>query len=154
TEADIKQLGSAASQVLFTGPFPPLSESAKFPLLKQFIKDMAAERASGDTDTPTSKIYIREAVMNAYVGTIALAKIATAAKATDSAALSKAMKAAKNVDLGGVVPAWSPNTSVSKTVPRASNGSWWYFTWENGKPKLAGDKPTDVTSIVDAANKR
>lgn len=90
--------------------------------------------------------------MEGYFGVIAIQKIADQGKATYAASFEKAIKSARNINLGGVIPPWTPNKSVSKVVPRVSNGSEYNSEWDNGKLKLLTAKPVDVTTMVDKSN--
>jgi hypothetical protein len=54
------------------------------------------------------------------------------------------------VSLGQGLPTWTPNTSISKVVPRASNGYFYFSQWSNGKDEQLGSGPVDVTKVVNA----
>jgi ABC-type branched-subunit amino acid transport system substrate-binding protein len=151
TEADLKSLGSRADQVLFVSPFPPPSAAAQIPGVEQFVQAMAAERRAGDSNAPASDQYVRAEAMNAYVAVMMIAKVAAAAKSTDAKSLKSALDAASNVDLGGLIPPWTPSRSLIGQLPRISNGRFFYVSWNNGKPNLSSTTPTNVTAIVKAS---
>jgi ABC-type branched-subunit amino acid transport system substrate-binding protein len=150
TLAGIQSLGSAANDLAFTSPFPPIAAMADFPALQQFHKDMVAEAARGDKAAPTSTVYVPYLAMNAYFGMLAAAKIANSAKATSAAAFKRAIDNAKNVSLGDGLPTWTPNKSISPGVPRASNGYWYFSEWQDGRNVLIDPKPLEVTGVVNA----
>ncbi len=143
-------MGDATSMMLWVSPFPPIALADRYPGLKQFLADMDAEKAAGDKDAPVSRDYVRGLTLDGYFSVIAAARIATQAKATNAASFKKAIDAAQNIDLGGVMPPWTPGKSVSKGVPRASNGTFYFYTDANGQVKLADPQPVDVTRTVDA----
>jgi ABC-type branched-subunit amino acid transport system substrate-binding protein len=144
----IGQLGKAASQLVLVSPYPPLTAAATVPGLKQFISDMAAEKAAGDQNAPTSHAYVRDESMSSYLAVEAIAKIANSAKAATAKQLKTALNQAKNVDLGGIIPPWTPNKSVIKSIPRDSNSTFYAYTWNNGDPKLISSKPIDVAKYA------
>ncbi|HEX4259131.1 MAG TPA: ABC transporter substrate-binding protein [Streptosporangiaceae bacterium] len=148
----VKSLGSLASRLIFVSPFPPASAAAEYPGMKQFNEDMAAELAAGDKSAANYQVFDRGIALEAYFGVIAIQKIADQAKVSDSAGLKKTLDSAKNVDLGGVIPPWTPNKSISKVIPRASNDAMYISVWSGGKLKLLTDKPIAVASLVDATN--
>jgi ABC-type branched-subunit amino acid transport system substrate-binding protein len=152
TLPDFQGLGSGANRFLVVSAFPPISAASQFPGMQQFKSDMAAEVAAGDTADAGYTTYNRDVVLEAYFGVIAVQKIADQAKATTAAAFETAIKSAKNVDLGGVIPPWSPNTSISKAVPRASSNAEYISQWDNGTLKLLTSTPIQVASMVDSSN--
>lgn len=152
TLSDFQGLGSLANRELIVGAFPPISAAAQFSGMEQFKSDMAAEVAAGDTADAGYLTFNRDVVLDAYFGVIAVQKIADQAKATTAAEFKTAINAAKAVDLGGVIPPWSPNTSVSTAVPRASNDAEYISEWNNGALKLLTSQPVKVAKMVDESN--
>jgi ABC-type branched-subunit amino acid transport system substrate-binding protein len=147
----IQSLGSLANRLQFASGFPPVTDTS-IPGIAQFKSDMAAEVAAGDKDAANYKTYNRDVALEGYLGVIAVAKIANASGATDAASFKKAINSATNVDLGGIIPSWTPNKSVSKAVPRASTGSMYLSQWKDGQQMLLQSDPVDVTSYVDSTN--
>lgn len=148
TAANMTSLGSEANRLLFVSQFPPTSAAAKFPGLRQFLADMRAEKAAGDQSAPDSTSYVNSYALDAYTAVIATAKIATAAKAVTPAALKTALNSAKNVNLGGLIPPWTPSKSLTSAVPRVSNGAYYFYSWTNGAAQLKSTTPVDVTKTV------
>jgi len=151
TEADLKSLGTRANQVLFVSPFPPPSAASQISGINQFVEAMAAESKAGGSDAPVSTEYVRAEALNAYVAVMAIAKVADGAKAVDAKSLQTALATASNVDLGGLIPPWTPSKSLFSKLPRISNGQFFFVSWDNGQPKLSSTTPTDVTAIVKAS---
>jgi ABC-type branched-subunit amino acid transport system substrate-binding protein len=152
TLSDIQGLGALGNRLLIATSFPPITAAGQYPGVAQYKSDMAAELASGDKAAAGYDTYNRDVAMEAYTGVIGIQKVANQAKADDAASLKKALDSAKNVDMGGLIPAWTPNKSISKVLPRVSTGSQYISAWDNGKLKLLTTKPIDVTSMVDSSN--
>jgi len=68
-------------------------------------------------DLPDSERFVRSVALNAYFAVIAAAQIADEAGATDAESFKAAIEEAEDVDLGGVVPPWTPGDSVSEVRP-------------------------------------
>jgi ABC-type branched-subunit amino acid transport system substrate-binding protein len=152
TLSDFQGLGSLANRELIVSAFPPISAAGQFPGMQQFKSDMAAEVAAGDTADAGYLTFNRDVVLDGYFGVIAVQKIADQAHATTAAEFKTAINAAKDVDLGGVIPPWSPNTSISTAVPRASNDAEYISEWDNGSLKLLTPQPIRVVQEVDESN--
>ena len=152
TLSDFQGLGSLANKMLIVSAFPPVSAASQFPGLAQYKSDMAAELASGDQTAAGYQTYNRDVALEAYFGVIAIQKIADQAKATTAAAFKTAINSATNVDLGGVIPPWTPNKSVSTVVPRASTDGEYISEWDNGTVKLLTPTPIPVAKLVNESN--
>lgn len=148
-QSQLTALGSAASSFLSVSSFPPLS-STKVHGISQFLRDMAAEKAAGDTNAPTATGYVANNDIDAWLSVIAVAKVADAAKAKDAPALKAALAKASNVDLDGVVPSWTPGkrAPTGAVFPRATDGTFYFTQWRDGLMSPAGVGTTDVTSLV------
>lgn len=149
----LNSLGSAvANQLELVGQYPPLSESAKVPGLKQFIADMAAEKAAGDSNAPTSPMLVRDPPISAWLAVYAIAEIANKAKASDASGVYDALKSAKNVDMMGVIPPWTPESSTIKSLPRDSDPYTYAFAYNNGHPASAPGQPVNTGQLLNRFN--
>jgi branched-chain amino acid transport system substrate-binding protein len=146
----MESLGSEAKLVLNVSPFPPVSATKTFPGLEQFAKDMAAEKASGDANAPTSEVYQPTQVFLAYAAVKAIQEVANAAHATTSAELKRALAKAKNVDIMDGLLMWTPSKSINVHVPRASTDTWYVWKWDKNRAVLVNKKPFKVSSLVTA----
>jgi hypothetical protein len=61
------------------------------------------------------------------------------------AAITTAVKAAKDVDMFGLIPPWTPSLSASKSFPAVSNPYYYVFHLENGK-YVVSDKLYNFTN--------
>jgi branched-chain amino acid transport system substrate-binding protein len=147
-EKDLDELGALADQVLVAQSYPPLS-STQIPGISDFLKDMAADHAAGDSDAPTEKNEVRFSVLNNWLGVKAMAEVANAAHAGDAASLKKALDSAKNVSLFGLLPPWTPNAQLGSVPdPRAVDSAYWCYGWKNGQAVLLTPHPVDMRSMV------
>lgn len=132
---------------IFVGFFPPMSAAADYPGLMQLKEDFTLAKQDGVKNVPATDRFVRGVAVNAYFAVIAAAQVADQAGVTDSESFKKAMDAAENIDLGGVMAPWNPNASASKSSPRVSNGAMYVYHWENGTSVLDTPEPVDVTEI-------
>ena len=147
-DKDLDALGPALNTAIFTGPFPPLSAAAQFKGLQQFEADVAAARTAGIDNLPSTR-HVRAQALNAYLAVIAASEIARSANATDAESFKAAIESAKDIDLGGVVPPWTPSESVSAVRQHVGSGGMYCYHWENGTSVLDTPQPLDVTPLID-----
>lgn len=148
--SDIGSVSSNADQLMFVDPFPPVT-ATNIPGVKLYNTAVAAEKAAGDADADTNSNIRFGYDLHAWLAVRATAEIADAAKATTAAAFEKAIKSAKNVDMYGVIPKWTPGHVDPKAAdPRVTNGAYYEFRWDNGTEKLASTTPVDVTGLMNA----
>jgi ABC-type branched-subunit amino acid transport system substrate-binding protein len=145
----MKELSSALDGGEWGAPVPPLSAASQFPLYKTFLKDLAAEKASGDSTADITKMTISAPdVYTSFTAFASVAKQMTGAinKQTFLAAFQKA----QDIDLGGVVPPWTPGrfVGIMPRYTRVSNPNIWLAKIQNGQPVLSGTTPFDVSSVL------
>jgi ABC-type branched-subunit amino acid transport system substrate-binding protein len=146
-QSDLSSLGALANQIQIVSPFPPASDTG-IPGIARFHADMLAEKAAGDSAAPVDDQIVRAPAMSGWLAVMAVQTIADSAKATTATEFEKAIKAASNVDLMGVIPPWTPNKAVSGPITRVSWGSFYDIGWKDGKATLLNQAPVDVTSYV------
>jgi ABC-type branched-subunit amino acid transport system substrate-binding protein len=149
TLPEIQGLGAEANQLRFVSTFPPIT-ATNIPGIKQMVAALKAEAAAGDKNVP-SAAYTGDYQIDTYTAIIATQKIADAAKATDAAAFEKAINSATNVNLDGIIPAWTPDKPGPATLPRVSDTDYYFFKWDNGTVKLVSATPIDVAPALKTA---
>jgi ABC-type branched-subunit amino acid transport system substrate-binding protein len=149
TLPEIQGLGAEANQLRFVSTFPPIT-ATNIPGIKQMVAALKAEAAAGDKNVP-SAAYTGDYQIDTYTAIIATQKIADAAKATDAAAFEKAINSATNVNLDGIIPAWTPDKPGPATLPRVSDTDYYFFKWDNGTVKLVRATPIDVAPALKTA---
>lgn len=139
-------------QILIVASYPPLNEASKFPGLKRFMADMAAEKAAGDSNAPTEMKFVRDPAISAWLAVYAIAEVANKAKVTTALGIYDALKSVKNLNMMGIIPSWTPGKSVVKSLPRNSNAYQYYYAWNNGNPVMAPDQPTNTAQFLNEFN--
>jgi ABC-type branched-subunit amino acid transport system substrate-binding protein len=149
TLPEIQGLGAEANQLRFVSTFPPISATS-VPGIQQMVEALRAQAASGDKNVP-STTFTGDYQIDTYTAVMAIQKIADAAKATDAASFQKALNSATNVNLDGIIPAWTPDKPGPATLPRVSDSDYYFFKWDDGTVQLVSSDPTDVASMLQAA---
>jgi ABC-type branched-subunit amino acid transport system substrate-binding protein len=151
TGGQLIQLGDAAANFYAGSTVPPLTAVDDYPLLKQFIDDMAAEKASGDDDADTS---VEKYASNMLVAWLAVQSVKQVAEKIegpiDHNTFMDAIKTAK-VDLGGIVP----DIDFAKVNPtpgftRIFNPQVVLVKWDAEKNfyLVEGEKPVDAVAAL------
>lgn len=146
TLTEIQGLGAEANQLRFVSTFPPIS-ATNVPGIKQMVAALNAEAAAGDKNVP-STTFTGDYQIDTYTAVMAIQKIASAARATDAASFQKAISGATNVNLDGIIPAWTPDKPGPATLPRVSDTDYYFFSWDNGTVKLESSDPADVAQML------
>jgi branched-chain amino acid transport system substrate-binding protein len=146
TLTEIQDLGAEANQLRFVSTFPPIT-ATNIPGIEQMVQALQAEAAAGDKNVP-STVFTGDYQIDTYTAIMAIQKIASAAKATDAASFQKAINAAKDVNLDGIIPAWTPDNPGPATLPRVSDPDYYFFSWDNGTVKLQSPDPVSVASML------
>jgi ABC-type branched-subunit amino acid transport system substrate-binding protein len=120
---DVKNLGTFARQIYLNSAFPPANASQdRWPILADIIEDLAA---TGQTATTIKTTSIR-----AWLATYALVTVVEKFGHPDdisSSAVMAAIKAAKDVDMFGLIPPWTPTFSALPGSPFSSVSQPWYY---------------------------
>jgi len=148
----LKQLGASAGDYYVGQGLPPTSEASKYPLLQQFVDQMAAEENAGDADASLSKGLPYHA-LRAWLGMQVIKQVAGSVKGDlTSQSLLAAMNKA-TVHLDGV----TPPLDFAKDVPvpgfeRAFNPTLILTKWDPGKQELVatGQAPQNGLELLAA----
>ncbi|WP_165818275.1 ABC transporter substrate-binding protein [Frankia canadensis] len=123
--------GSQDDHLLVVGAYPPLDATARYPGLKQFAAELDAQGRTGDKDAATRD----SSSVRAWLSVHAVAQVAAGITGDiTSTSLNDAFKTAKNIDLYGIQPAWTP--SAKGHVPgfeRVSNARVFFMRLSDGK---------------------
>jgi hypothetical protein len=79
--------------------------------VKLFQHDMAAQAATGDNSAKPLSAY-NDIATEGWLGMQALAKVLKNLPTVTAKSVLDAFKSAKNIDLWGMIPVWTPNASV------------------------------------------
>jgi ABC-type branched-subunit amino acid transport system substrate-binding protein len=147
-QSDIEGLGDTANQLAWVSPFPPLG-ATDVKGVADFLANMKAGAEAGIAGVPTADQYVLSLDFLSWVSVIAVERVADKAGATDAKSLKAALDSATNVDLDGIITAWSPNvTPAGAAVPRVSDGNFYFSKWADGKSTLIDKDPYDATASV------
>lgn len=143
--SDLATLGSAAEGALVVSPFPPASAASTMPGVQQWLTELKAEQAAGDSGAAPSMADGNS--MRAWLAVHVIADIATkdGTGPVNRASFAAALKAAKNVSLMGILPNWTPSAAGPVSTLAHLNNAYAYFTKvENGEYVLADPQPWNV----------
>jgi hypothetical protein len=134
TQADLATIGTAAAdRTLYASAFPPIVPNSTNPLVQQYYKDMAAEAKTGDTgaNTPDAEGGV---AFQTWLSVHVIGMLVTQdhiAQPT-AAAVTDALNTAKNINLDGVIPPWTPSASGPPGFTRVSNTAYQLVGYKNG----------------------
>jgi len=123
-------------------PYPAQVNVKNFPGLKKYFADM---KASGKSNLSAAKLKTTD--FAPWISTLAFVNVTKALASFTPATVVGALQSAKDVDLLGLTPAWTPSTpgfSVFKT----SSNHYVYVSRFNGKDVVTAKQPIDVTQYI------
>lgn len=148
SKADASAIGGekALANINTASPFPPFTEDS--PMMTRFRTELAAEEKSGDSDAALSKQDLGS--FGAWLSVQALEQLAKSGVLKGditAASVTSALDGAKNVDLGGVIPPWTPSAPGPTGFSRASNTANYMIIYENGEQKLLTETPLTIEEV-------
>jgi ABC-type branched-subunit amino acid transport system substrate-binding protein len=151
TDADIAKNSALVNGLYIVNDVPPVNSSTEkqFPIIKTFVSQMNAEAATGDSDANLSTqrsfalriwdvLQAEFQIMKGISGPV-----------TASSYLA-ALNSAKDVNLSGILPNWTPSTHLTITglgMTRYSEANYWLLQIEGGQQKLLSSQPISVTQV-------
>jgi branched-chain amino acid transport system substrate-binding protein len=122
----VQGLGPLGDQMLFNAELPPVTaDQTKWPINAQIIKDLSA---SGNPQLQADTL--KSSPVRSWVAVYDLVTIIQKFGTPDTitrAAVTAAIKKAKDVDQFGLTPPWTPSASVTGPGPFASVSQPWYY---------------------------
>jgi ABC-type branched-subunit amino acid transport system substrate-binding protein len=123
-------------------PYPSQVNAKAFPGLKQYFADM---KASGKGDLSQAKLKTPD--FGPWIATLAFVNVTKALDSFTPATVVGALKSAKDVDLLGLTPPWTPSTPGFSVFTSSSN-HFVYISRFNGKNIVTNKTPIDVTQYI------
>jgi ABC-type branched-subunit amino acid transport system substrate-binding protein len=123
-------------------PYPAQVNVKNFPGLKQYFADM---KASGKKSLSAANLKTSD--FAPWVSTLAFVNVTKALDTFTPASVIDALKSAKDVDLLGLTPPWTPSTPGFSVFTSSSN-HYVYVSRFNGKDVVTDKEPIDVTQYV------
>jgi ABC-type branched-subunit amino acid transport system substrate-binding protein len=147
--ADSDAIGgdAAFSRIVIGSPFPPFNQDS--PTMSRFRDELAAEEKTGDADAALGKQDL--ASLGGWLSIQALAELAKngALKGDVTAAsVTAALDSAKDLDLGGLIPPWTPTAPGPKGFSRVSNTKNYLIVYDGTEPKLLTPKPLSIEDVA------
>ncbi len=127
TQTDLQNLGDFATSSVYTSPVPaPSSSTEDFPGLEEFLADM---EASGDSDLERSEMNGNE--IFSWLSVRAFGEVAEGLDTVSANAVAQGFLNAKDLDMAGLVPAWTPNAFEPVGIfQRVSNSMMYRQTFD------------------------
>lgn len=123
-------------------PFPSQVNVKAFPGLKQYFADM---KASGKSALSPAKL--KAAYFAPWVSTLAFVNVTKSLDSFTPQTVIGALQSAKDVDLLGLTPPWTPSTP-GFSVFKSSSNHYVYISRFDGKNVVTNKTPVDVTQYV------
>ena len=113
-----------------------------FPGLKQYFADM---KASGKKSLSTANLKTTD--FGPWMSTLAFVNVTKSLDSFTPATVVEALETAKDVDLLGLTPPWTPSTPGFSVFTSSSN-HYVYVSRFNGKDVVTEKEPIDVTQYI------
>jgi ABC-type branched-subunit amino acid transport system substrate-binding protein len=123
-------------------PYPSQANTKAFPGLKQYFADM---KASGKSSLSVSKL--KTSYFAPWISTLAFVNVTKGLSEFTPQTVVQALQSAKDVDLLGLTPPWTPSTPGFSVVKSSSN-HYVYVSRFNGKEVITNKTPIDVTQYI------
>lgn len=123
-------------------PYPAQVNVKNFPGLKQYFADM---KASGKSSLSMAKLKTPE--FAPWISTLAFVNVTKDLDSFTPETVVQALQTAKDVDLLGLTPPWTPSTPGFSVFTSSSN-HYVYVSRFNGKDVVTEKEPIDVTQYI------
>jgi len=151
TPATISQNSALVNGLYIVNDVPPVNAATEkqFPVIKTFVSQMKAEAATGDTYANLSTQ--RSFALRIWDVLQAQFQIMKGMKGPITAAsYLAALNSAKDINLNGILPAWTPSTHLTITglgATRYSEADYWLLQVENGQQKVLSSRPINTVQV-------
>jgi ABC-type branched-subunit amino acid transport system substrate-binding protein len=123
-------------------PYPSQANTKAFPGLKRYFADM---KASGKSSLSAAKLKTPD--FAPWISTLAFVNVTKGLSDFTPQTVVGALKSAKDVDLLGLTPPWTPSTP-GFSVFKSSSNHYVYVSRFNGKEVVTNKQPIDVTQYI------
>jgi ABC-type branched-subunit amino acid transport system substrate-binding protein len=138
----MKEIGSATDRLYSASSFPPASSDK----LAGFRKEMSAENDRGDEFADPD--HENESAISTWLAVHTITKL-LAKSDVSAAALVKVLDSAKDIDMGGIIPPWTPTApGPSDAFSRVSNSSLYRVSFKGGTGKLETQAPIPLEDMI------
>jgi branched-chain amino acid transport system substrate-binding protein len=123
-------------------PYPSQANAKAFPGLKQYFADMKASKKSA-----LSQAKLKTSDFGPWIATLAFVNVTKGLDSFTPETVVGALKSAKDVDLLGLTPPWTPSTP-GFSVFKSSSNHYVYISRFDGKNIVTNKTPVDVTQYI------
>jgi ABC-type branched-subunit amino acid transport system substrate-binding protein len=146
---DSEEIGGEAAleRIVIGGSYPPFN--SKVPAMEEFTEQMTAEYEGGEHEAR-----IGRQDLGSFGGWLAVKALQTMAeqgelsKEVNAATVTKALDSAKNMELGGAIPPWTPSTPGPEGFARVANEKTYLIGFKGGEQFLIAPQPLTVEEII------
>ena len=123
-------------------PYPAPVNLKNFPGLKKYFADM---KASGNKNLSAAKL--KATSLAPWMATLAFVNVTKGLDSFTPETVVGALQSAKDVDMLGLIPPWTPSTP-GFSVFKSSSNHFVYVSRFNGKDVVTQKQPIDVTQYI------
>ena len=138
---NLRTLGPLAKGIVFVGSMPPSSATSSNAAMRRLAKEYKGY-LGGFEGSP-----LGSTGASAWLAFQAFEQLTKSMPAVNARSVLVAAKSAKNIDLGGILPPWTPSKLGPKTFPRISNPFLYVSKWTGSKQELVSAKPFDASAV-------
>ena len=120
-------------------PYPSVNNEKRFPALKQYFAEM---KASGKKNLQPNTI--KPAGFNTWVALRAFEKVTAGLDTITNETVLDALKTAKDIDMDGLIPPWTPSAPGFSLFKTSSNHTVYVMKFD-GKNVVTPKTPVDIT---------
>lgn len=143
SQGDMAQTGMTHWALADSFPPPEQVNLKAFPNLKQFLADM---KAAKNPDLAPNKL--QGAMEQGWLGLQAISQVTKGMTTVTAASLKSALDAAKDIDMLGIIPPWTPSKPGPSTIfSRVSNPFMYRITWRSGKLVATKQDLIDLNTV-------
>jgi branched-chain amino acid transport system substrate-binding protein len=151
TNTDIAKNSALVNGLYIVNDVPPVNASteSQFPIIKTFVSQMNAEAATGDSDANLNTqrsfalrlwdvLQAQFQIMKGISGPVTASSYLVA------------LNSAKDINLNGILPNWTPSTHITITglgTTRYSEAGYWLLQIEGGQQKLLTSQPINAIQV-------
>jgi ABC-type branched-subunit amino acid transport system substrate-binding protein len=139
----LKTIGDASGKLFSPSTFPPANSEA----LATFRTEMEAAASGGEKFAAPE--YYNEAAISPWLAVHTIANVLKDAPEVTSGALRTTLDGAKDIDMGGIIPPWTPSApGPSDAFSRVSNSSLYLVSFAGGTPKIEIEPPVPLEDAI------
>jgi ABC-type branched-subunit amino acid transport system substrate-binding protein len=148
----IKALGSSA-KFEYASPFPVLTKSSDNAWVQRYLSELDARAKTGDNDAKNAEEHPASTGIQSWLAIQAIEVLVKSGALTDltSSSLLTALKSAQNLDLGGVIPPWTPDKAGPTGLSRVSNPYYYIDSYVGGNVTQLTPKAITAQDIISGA---